>query len=254
MGAATTIWNPELIHYTCIARSSTILAHHGSGSNDPNMEALASECLALTPPNHSLFSHTVNHRTYTFLIDPPFVFFAIFDHRHTKSQTLAFLHRIRSSLTETLHPLKDSSSSSSPPPPLPPLSLQTQFDLILREILHLDDGSTRSPPPAVVGVPHGEGLKKKKRVVDSAAVAANGTDAKDRDLTTAAAMVDVNDDLVSLPAVVTKGVPGDHHHRHKAKHVWKKHVWVVLLLDLFVCAVLFVIWLWVCSGFKCMTY
>jgi hypothetical protein len=28
----------------------------------------------------------------------------------------------------------------------------------------------------------------------------------------------------------------------------------VLLLDLFVCLVLFVIWLWVCSGFQCMAY
>ncbi|XP_057426921.1 phytolongin Phyl2.2-like [Lotus japonicus] len=165
------------------------MAYPKKGSNDPNMEALASECLPLTPPTHSLFSHTVNNRTYTFLIDPPFIYFAIFDHRHTKSQTLTFLNRIRSSLKETLDSVNDSTAP-------PPLSLQTPFDLILQEILHLDDGNRSSP--AVVGISHDEGLKK-KMVVDSATVIANRTSAKG--LAAAAAMVDVNDDLVSMTAV-----------------------------------------------------
>lgn len=78
-----------------------------------------------------------------------------------------------------------------------------------------------------------EGLKKKKRMVD---------DGKE------VAMVDLSsDDNSSLPF-------SNINDRQKAKRIWKKHVWVVLMLDLFVCAVLFVIWLWVCSGFKCMAY
>jgi hypothetical protein len=39
--------------------------------------------------------------------------------------------------------------------------------------------------------------------------------------------------------------------KQKAKQIWKKHVWVVLILDLIVCAVLFGVWLWVCRGLKC---
>ena len=37
----------------------------------------------------------------------------------------------------------------------------------------------------------------------------------------------------------------------KVKKVWKKHVWVVLSMDLIICTILFVVWLCVCRGFKC---
>lgn len=46
-------------------------------------------------------------------------------------------------------------------------------------------------------------------------------------------------------------VIGDDGGQHKAKRVWKKHVWVVLSLDLIVCSILFVTWLCICRGFKC---
>lgn len=39
--------------------------------------------------------------------------------------------------------------------------------------------------------------------------------------------------------------------QQKAKKVWKKHVWVVLTMDLIVCSILFGVWLWICRGFKC---
>ncbi|KAK7350981.1 hypothetical protein VNO77_10088 [Canavalia gladiata] len=220
------ISNPELIYYACIARSTTILAHHQK-EEDPIMEALASECVAQAPPNHSLFTHTVNNRTYTFLIDPPFVFFAIFDHHLLKSQTLPFLHRMRSSFQKTLSSSKHNFA---------PLSFQPQFHSIFHEALHFDPNNVATATDTSPPLPKPpQGLKKKKRPLDSKEPAS--------------AMLDLSDDVVSLPPVKPPLVD-----RQKAKHVWKKHVWVVLLLDLFVCAVLFVIWLWVCSGFKCMAY
>jgi hypothetical protein len=229
MGAAAMVWNPDLIHYLCIAKSTTILAHHiNSNSKDSNnIESLASKCLEQSPPNHSFFSHTVNNRTYTFLIEPPFILFAIFDQNLLKSDALSFLNRIRSSLTETLNQNDN----------FTPFSLQPQFDSVFNETLNFYDLSPNSSngkpsPPTTLPLlgKQGEGLKKKKRLVD---------DGKE------AAMVDLtSDDVVSCPL----------NNRQKAKHIWKKHVWVVLLLDLFVCLVLFVIWLWVCSGFQCMAY
>ncbi|XP_058781448.1 phytolongin Phyl2.2 [Vicia villosa] len=231
MGAASMIWNPDLIHYLCIAKSTTILAHHIKNSKDSStIETLASKCLENSPPNHSFFSHTVNNRTYTFLIAPPFVLFAIFDHQLLKPHALAFLNRIKSSLIEAL----DKNDNFTP------FSLQPQFDSVLNETLSFYDLSS-NPGSSVMSpttsrtllVKPDEGLKKKKRIVD---------DGKE------AAMVDLSsDDNSSLPFSKIND-------RQKAKRVWKKHVWVVLMLDLFVCAVLFVIWLWVCSGFKCMAY
>ncbi|KAK7410723.1 hypothetical protein VNO78_01737 [Psophocarpus tetragonolobus] len=211
------ISNPELIHYLCIARSETILAQHQS-EKEPNMEALAAQCVAKAPANHSLFSHTVNERTYTFLMDPPFVFFAISHHSLLKSQTLPFLHRIKASFRQTLPSNHH----------FAPLSFQPHFHAIFNNALYnicVPTTKNLSPSPS----PSPQGLKKKKRPNDFPAT------------------LDVSDDLLSLSPIR----PDCH---TKAKHVWKKHVWVLLLLDLFVCAVLFVIWLWVCSGFKCMAY
>ncbi|KAF3500949.1 hypothetical protein F2Q69_00043459 [Brassica cretica] len=47
------------------------------------------------------------------------------------------------------------------------------------------------------------------------------------------------------------GNGGVSHHRQKAKQMWKKHVWFVLIFDFCICALLFGIWLWVCEGFQC---
>ncbi|XP_020234448.1 phytolongin Phyl2.2 [Cajanus cajan] len=207
--------NPELIQYACIARSTTILAQHQS-EKEASMESLAAQCVAQAPPNHSMFSHTVDNRSFTFLIDPPFVFFTISHHTLLKSQTLPFLHRLRSSFRQTLPSNHH----------FAPLSFQPHFHSIFTHALRFDPHAPPPPlpsPPQPQPQPQPHFLKKKKT-----------------------STLDVlADDVVSLKPL---------HHHHKPKHVWKKHVWVLLLLDLFVCTVLFVIWLWVCSGFKCMTY
>lgn len=39
--------------------------------------------------------------------------------------------------------------------------------------------------------------------------------------------------------------------KQKAKRIWRRHVWIVLGLDLAVCLILFGIWLFVCHGFEC---
>ena len=39
--------------------------------------------------------------------------------------------------------------------------------------------------------------------------------------------------------------------KQRAKRIWRRHVWIVLTLDLAVCLILFGIWLFVCRGFEC---
>ncbi|KAL0403238.1 UNVERIFIED_CONTAM: Phytolongin Phyl2.2 [Sesamum radiatum] len=73
------ITDPELIHYACIAKGTTVLAEFNS--KDAALGEIAAKCLEVTPPFHAIFTHTVRSRTYTFLIEDPFVFFAIFDEK-----------------------------------------------------------------------------------------------------------------------------------------------------------------------------
>ncbi|KAL0340966.1 UNVERIFIED_CONTAM: Phytolongin Phyl2.2 [Sesamum radiatum] len=87
------ITDPDLIHYACIAKGTTVLAEFNS--KDAALGEIAAKCLEVTPPFHAMFTHTVRSRTYTFLIEDPFVFFAIFDEKMETAERLAFLKSVR---------------------------------------------------------------------------------------------------------------------------------------------------------------
>ncbi len=253
------ISNPDLILYVCIAKGTTILSHY---TKELGLESLVLQCLEKTPPYHSMFSHTIRRRTYTFLIQDPFVYFAIFNEDMEQSQGVWFLNRVKCAFEEVMEAgaLKDFDKFSSH-------CLQKVCDPIFREAMALDlrmgnsswsdskdswnlsldagIGMKVAMAPLLGSKPN-KGLKKKKKRASDGEV--NG-DSKDRSLEK---KVDVFDDVngvckdLSLP--VQKVFAND---GQKVKQVWRKHVWVVLLLDLFVCSVLFAIWLWVCRGLKC---
>lgn len=251
------ISNASLIFYACIAKGTTVLAHQGS--KEPRIEELAAECLAQSPLHHSMYSHTVKKRTYTFLIDDPFVYFAIFGEELMKSEVLSFLDRIKCELDEILKGRSIASSDD-----FAPLCFQAQFDPIFRETMAseldmvnpLQDENKNEGNPSVdsekgkksVMVPFlpNQSLTKKKRL----SAEGNGMDGKESPLEK---KVDVCDDTNGCNREFALSVPKCMvNDRQKAKEVWKKHVWVVLLLDVFVCATLLAIWLWVCRGLKCM--
>ncbi|KAK4273881.1 hypothetical protein QN277_017192 [Acacia crassicarpa] len=246
------ISNPNFIHYACIAKGTTILAQRGS--KEPNIEELAAQCLEQAPPNHSMFYHTVKKRTYAFLIDEAFVYFAIFDENLVKTEALWFLDRMKGALDAILksRSIKDSCDFL-------PLCFQDEFDSIFTESMPSDllsekpllgeNKDDRNPSVgsvnekklvmvALLEQPR-KVLSKKKRV----STEGDGIDAMMENT------VDVVDDINGHTRDFALSVPND---RHKAKRIWKKYVWAVLLFDIFVCAMLFVIWLWVCRGFKCM--
>ncbi|XP_030467092.1 phytolongin Phyl2.2 [Syzygium oleosum] len=256
--------DPNLIFYVCVARgASPILAEFAA---DPDLRPLARQCLLRAPPHHSAFSHTARRRSYTFLIAGPLAYFAVSDASLERPEVLRFLGRLRSSFEGAV-----GREAAGRPDELGSYCFQPQFDRILRELLRPAGGDAfDSPPPGsmttsaessrnasldgggasmapLLGSP-GKGLKKKKRLNSESA--ANG-DAKDLHFEN---KVDVCDEANGLcrdfPASIQKG--GVHAgERQRAKQVWKKHVWVVLSIDLFVCVVLFGVWLWVCRGFQC---
>ncbi|XP_031383465.1 phytolongin Phyl2.2-like [Punica granatum] len=255
------ISNPDLVFYACIARGATILAEYNR--DQPDLPQLALKCIQLTPRHHSMFSQTCRRRSYTFLIDDPLVYFGIFDDALSKSERLHLLSELKGGFLELIKNGSVKSSSNLSPGP----SLQAKFDAVLRELIPSgsDLESVSSPrsdgkkPPGleppkggrnftaqVMGSP-GKRLKKKKRF-NGEAINGGGSDGiigKEINLEN---KVDVCDEMNGL---VPKNNSYSVSDRQKAKQVWKKQVWVVLLLDLFVCAILFGVWLWVCRGFRC---
>ncbi|CAE6237582.1 unnamed protein product [Arabidopsis arenosa] len=208
------ISNPSLLSYTCIAKGTVILAEFVS-RQEPGIEAIALRCIENTPPHHSMFSHTVHKKTYTFAIDDDsFVSFAISD------ETMENLNHSGSVARESRNPSIDSSKGR------------------------------RAALMPLLGKPL-KALKKKKRLHN---------EGKGEDSCEVGSIQEISEKNVDLcgngnNGVLRKelrnGLLSDHHHRQKAKQIWKKHVWVVLMFDFCICAILFGIWLWICEGFQC---
>ncbi|TYG42866.1 hypothetical protein ES288_D12G291400v1 [Gossypium darwinii] len=224
------ISDPKLILYACIAKGPTVVAEF-TRKEAVGIEPLARECIEKAPPYHSMFSHTVSQRSYTFLIDDPFVYFIISHEDLDKSESFWFLNRLKEALG---------------------LGLDFVPSPVVKD----------SRNPTVVAPLLG-GLKKKKR--SGGGLEVNGVETKDGcggvgggggggGIVGMENTVDLSDNFRDYPVSMQKsgglcgGGGGD---KQKAKQTWRKHVWVVLILDLLVCATLFGVWLWVCRGLQC---
>lgn len=258
------ISNPNLVLYSCISKGPIILADFSS-KEEQEIGSVAQKCIEKSPPNHSFFSHTVSRRTYTFLIDDPFVYFAIYDVNLGKSEAISLLDRLKCAFDKFL--VKGSIPEGDK---LTSNCLQSQFNPVFLEIMALDlefvtsptseSASSRNPSVSsskgrksgvpLLGNPI-KGLKKKRRMPEAEGNGKSkdgygGVENK-MDLCN-----DVNGTSRDFPVCMQKGgggfITGD---RKKAKQIWRKHVLVVLFLDFVVCAALFGIWLYVCRGFQC---
>ncbi|GFQ06481.1 probable vamp-like protein at1g33475 [Phtheirospermum japonicum] len=232
--------NPNQIHYACIAQGTTVIAEFNS--NDAALGAVAAECLDKTPPFHTTFTHTVRSRTYTFLIDEPLVYFAIFDEKLEASEGLAFLKSVRSAFRGFSGQRKLEKLTSH--------CFQGEFNPVFRQLLgpapyHMD-GFGSPTQSVILARPKTSGEKAVKKMKNRllGKIKNNNSDENggsgiglSREFPI---IMHKNGDLLYAAAEV------------KANKVWKRHVWVVLSLDLMICAILFGVWLWVCSGLKCM--
>uniref|UniRef100_A0A5B7A9L6 Longin domain-containing protein n=1 Tax=Davidia involucrata TaxID=16924 RepID=A0A5B7A9L6_DAVIN len=237
------ISNPNFVFYACVSKGTTILAEFNS--RDADLGTLAAKCLDNTPPFHTSFSHTVRQKRYTFLIDELFSYFGIFDENTQRSECLSFLKSVKDAFNEIiegddikrLDNLKSHCFQGEFNPVFHQL-LASPADLeIMHSPRHGRSGSLDSPRQkkkiGLVGGDTCKNLKKKKKN-----------------------KVDVSDDGIGLSREFTVSLQKNGFHagdagNQKAKRFWKKHVWVVLSLDLIVCSILFGIWLWICRGFKC---
>ncbi|KAF8379730.1 hypothetical protein HHK36_029177 [Tetracentron sinense] len=105
------ISDPNLILYACVSNGTTVLAELSSG----DLETLAFQCLEKIPPFHAILSHTVRKRTYSFLMEDQFVYFAIHHEALGKPQGFWFLERVKDAFTKFLKrkPINPSDNLSS---------------------------------------------------------------------------------------------------------------------------------------------
>ncbi|KAI4319964.1 hypothetical protein MLD38_033495 [Melastoma candidum] len=249
---------------------NTILAEFARNSD---LVALGNRCIDCAPAFHSEFSHTCRNTTYTFLIDRPFVFFGIFDGSLAKTERFGFLGRIKSSFLGLVERglVVDLENLNR-------YALQKEFEGIIQGIVNpvgclasespghvrvrdRDNGtdSDKGMRPfmaPLLGTPS-KGLKKKKRGNgEHWSVNSGNNHHKEGSFENwaevcgeASCRITFNNggSRDSSGGNVLKSV-GD---RLRVKKAWRRQLWVVLMLDLFFCLVLFAVWLWICRGFQC---
>lgn len=132
------------ILYACVCSGTTILSDFSSGDTD--LKTLALKCIERTPPFHLLYSYTAGKRIYCFVIEDPFVFFAIIDEGFGKDQGFAFLDRLKTSFASfwKRQSIKSTDQLNS-------LCFQEEFGPVFRSLMHLsgeaDQITKRNPDP-----------------------------------------------------------------------------------------------------------
>ncbi|XP_073127946.1 phytolongin Phyl2.2-like [Henckelia pumila] len=248
------IWDPELIYYACIAKGTTVLTEFNS--KDAALGAIAVRCLEKNPPFHSTFTHTIRSKTYTFLIDEPFVYFVISHEKLENSEALVFLKSLRDAFGEVLNNEKNLKKLSS-------YCYQGEFNPVFHQLLGSGLGQTdgiSSPMGQRMGqsgILHyglhfdgGNGWKKMTNWLFGEFNSGrrdteenyHNNGGKGIGLSREFSLISHKNAGLYSPELM--GL-------QNAKKVWRKQVWVVLSLDFIVCVILFVVWLWICSGFEC---
>lgn len=271
------ISDPDLVRYACVAHhrssesssSTTILAEFNSV--DSTLQQLAQQCLELVPPHHSIFSHSYHNQTYTFLVNDEFVYFGIFDSKLRNSDQVRFLGCLKGTIDQLINGKSDYKLST--------FCFQGELHPIFHKLMS-KSYDFDALPVVPNGVNHSKNTanlvpNKNKKILSVSFLSASkiGKGFKKSKLyeertTSRMPLVEDKVDLLNegnfdggegksreinhpngnflMDGGVSIGVG-----RHKAKKIWRRHVWIVLVLDLAVCLILFGIWLFVCRGFQC---
>ncbi|XP_022865745.1 phytolongin Phyl2.2-like [Olea europaea var. sylvestris] len=247
---------PDLVHYVCIARGTTVLAEFNS--KDEKLGSIAGKCLEKTPSFHSIFTHTVRSQTYTFLIDDPLIYFAIFDEKLEKCEGLGFLK----SAKQTFDKFFQGDLGKKRLDRVSAHCFQGEFNPVFHRLLgpgpesepavpiceRFDQSDSLYSGSGHLGGPNGDSsmnLKKKKKNRMFVNFKIGSGDMKGRGGIEKKVDVGAEDDdrdgiLLSreFSAVMHKNemyscqLMGNHNHQ-KAKKVWKKQAWIVLSLDFY---------------------
>jgi len=102
--------------YSFVAKGTVVLAEHTSFSG--NFSTIAVQCLQKLPPNSNKFTYSCDGHTFNFLLDGGFVFLVVADEAVGRSVPFVFLERVKDDFmkrygssinAEDPHPLADES-------------------------------------------------------------------------------------------------------------------------------------------------
>lgn len=268
------------VHYCCVSRGNRTLYVYTGG--DHEIENLAASCLERTPPFHKCYFETIGNRTFGFLIEDGYVFFAIVDEGLGNPGVLKFLEHVRDEYKKVAR--KSSRGSFSG---INSISVQEQLVPVIRRLItslelvsrSSTNKKTENPSTELVGFPPtpdvangqtevasstkapllGKSSKQDKKKAKDHVIALRDLELEEhRKSTERGVKADVTLDF-SNPGGATSSISsqkdlGSMRIRSGSQSIrkkWWRQVRVVLAIDAAVCLILFAIWLAVCEGIKC---
>ncbi|KAJ0963113.1 hypothetical protein J5N97_028235 [Dioscorea zingiberensis] len=131
------------ILYASVSHGGVILADLFPAGDNPELSSVASRCLADAPRHHLHYTHTFKSRIQAFVMVDPFIFFAIADESHGRSEVLQLLNRLSDafSFSPSLRKVKATGATS-------PHCLQKELFPVLRRVMLPSSSShPHAPPP-----------------------------------------------------------------------------------------------------------
>ncbi|KAK6940374.1 hypothetical protein RJ641_029905 [Dillenia turbinata] len=269
--------------YCSVSKGNRILYAHSGG--DREIENLAALCLEGIPPFHKWYFHTMGKRTFGFLMDDGYVYFAIMDKTFGNQGVLNFLEHMRDEFRKlSKKGLRGNMSS------LNSICIQEQLlPVIHRMITSLEqvsrsDSSWSGDDPlnnnqrSLSALPNTNvngqteifastkapllgkyGKQEKKRMKDHVvSVRENDVEEHSKSMDRGkadSATIDLGSQGgAASPMSLQKDFSSRRMIRSSSQSVrrnWHRQVKIVLAIDLLVCVTLFGIWLIVCHGFEC---
>ncbi|XP_062073133.1 phytolongin Phyl1.1 [Humulus lupulus] len=270
------------VYYCCVAKGSRVLHEHSSG--DHEMESLALLCLERTPPFHKLYFETMGKRTFGFLIEDGYVYFMIVDENVSNPGVLQFLEHLRDEFKKVAKWGSRGSLSS-----MNSISVQEQLLPVIRHLISslenvsqgsrgwtgvtplIHAGSSPSPSSAngqievststkapLLGKSSKQEKKAKDHVIAMRDVELEehrkSTDHRGVNIDLNSATLDSSNHGGSSSSIPLQKELGSMRIRSNTPSIrkkWWRQVRIVLAIDVAVCLVLLMIWLFICRGVEC---
>ncbi|GMH31404.1 hypothetical protein Nepgr_033247 [Nepenthes gracilis] len=265
------------VFFCCVAKRGRILSAYSRG--DHEIDNLAALCVERSPPYHRRYFQTVGKRTFGFLMEDGYVYFAIVDDSLGNAGLLRFLEHVRKDFKNvTRKGLKGSISN------LNSICLQEQLLLVIRQLItslenvspadgdwaasnhgppnedlrrsmsysNADKEATTSSKALLLGKSSKQDKKMKNHVIAMKdAESEEHWKSTDRGLWNDS---DSNNHGVPISSPSLQREMGSMRMRttsQSTRKKWCRQIRIVLAIDAVICIILFVIWLVICQGFKC---
>lgn len=269
------------VYYCCVSKGNRILYAYTGG--DHEIENLATLCLDKAPPFHKWYFETSGKRTYGFLIEDGYVYLTIVDESLGSPGVLQFLEHLRDEFKKIARKGSRGSLSS-----MNSVGLQEQLvPVIHRLITSLENVSlgasnwtadTRpslhpglSPSPGTANGQTevatstkapllGKSNKQEKKKAKDHVIAMRDIELEerrrsaDRGVNLDSSTLDSNNHGGAGSSIALQRDSGSMRIRSGSQSIrkkWCRQVRIVLAIDAAVCVVLFVVWLLICRGIKC---